>query len=490
MTNAGTPSSSELRPLEGFHRSSGSGYSLMPLRFIRLDGDRYVVTSFAGKYIVLPRDRLHDLVRHKVDIHSDLYNDLKSKHLVMDGESPVGIDRLASQYRTKQSFLSCFTSLFQLVTTLRCNLTCSYCQVSHRSDKEAGFDMTEEIADKAIEFIFRSPSPCIRIEFQGGESLLNFPLVQYIVTRVQQQANVRNIEFAIATNLVALSDDMLKFCSEHNVCLSTSLDGPRELHDHNRPCGDHGSYDRTVAGIRRARDVLGIGRISALMTTTRASLRYPEEIVDEYVSQGFSSVFLRPINPYGLATGAQLAQYTVEEWLEFYRSALAHILELNYQGIEFREQYSTLLVRRMLAPFATSYVDLQSPAGLGISGIVVNYDGDVYASDESRMLGEMGDHTFRLGNIMSDRYEEIMLSDFLLVPVSQTMTECVPGCADCGFQPYCGSDPVGHYRTQGDIVGFKPTSDFCKRNMAIMRTLIRLLEDDAKAAQVLRMWSN
>ena len=68
------------------------------------------------------------------------------------------------------------------------------------------------------------------------------------------------------------------------------------------------------------------------------------------------------------------------------------------------------------------------------------------------------------------------------------MTESVPMCVDCGFQPYCGSDPVYHYATQGDVVGFKPSSDFCRKNMAVMRHLIRLLEDDEQAASVLREW--
>ena len=78
------------------------------------------------------------------------------------------------------------------------------------------------------------------------------------------------------------------------------------------------------------------------------------------------------------------------------------------------------------------------------------------------------------------------MSDALADVLSETMTEGVPMCVDCGFQPYCGSDPVYHHATQGDVVGFKPSSDFCRKNMAVMRHLIRLLEDDEQAASVLR----
>src|SRR3546814_3005246 len=56
------------------------------------------------------------------------------------------------------------------------------------------------------------------------------------------------------------------------------------------------------------------------------------------------------------------------------------------------------------------YVDLTSPAGIGIGAIVYNYDGAVYASDEARMLAEMGDMKFKLGQLNQNSYEEIFLS--------------------------------------------------------------------------------
>ncbi len=142
----------------------------------------------------------------------------------------------------------------------------------------------------------------------------------------------------------------------------------------------------------------------------------------------------------------------------------------------------------MFSPRGTSYVDLMSPAGLGIGGIIFNYDGDVYASDESRMLAEMNDKTFRLGNLQENSYEEIMLSDTLISTLEATLTESVPMCHDCGFQPYCGSDPVYHHATQRDRIGHKALSGFCQKNMAISRRLITLLEDDPIARQILKSW--
>ena len=80
----------------------------------------------------------------------------------------------------------------------------------------------------------------------------------------------------------------------------------------------------------------------------------------------------------------------------------------------------------MLTNDDPGYVDLTSPAGIGIGAIVYNYDGDVYASDEGRMLAEMGDKTFRLGNLHQDSYEEIMLSEALLAPLEESFARQRP----------------------------------------------------------------
>jgi uncharacterized protein len=481
----------------GFHAESayraqtGPEYSLLPLRFIVLDNDRYVATNFAGQHTVLKRHQLHALITHRLSNGDAVYDKLKSCHFLFDGDSNVAIDLLACQYRTKQSLLSELTSLFMFVVTLRCEHSCPYCQVSRRSQDTSAFDMTQEYAAKAIEFVFSSPSRTLKVEFQGGEPLLNFALIRWIVEQVETRNadEQRDIRFVIATNLALVTEDILSFCHAHAIQISTSLDGPDTLHNANRPRPGHDSYERTIDGIGLVRRYLGKDSVSALMTTTRASLSQPEAIIDEYVRQGFSSIFLRSISPFGFAvkTGA-IDSYSTEEWLSFYEKALRHILALNDQGIRFREEYASLILRKILTSFPTAYVDLQSPAGIGISCLAFNYDGGIYASDEARMLAEMQDFSFRLGHLSPDRFEDVMVSDQLLSILDATMTESVPMCSECGFQPYCGSDPVYHWATQGDVIGTKSTSGFCQKNMQIMRLLIRLLEDDPRAAEILRSW--
>ncbi|WP_437222584.1 His-Xaa-Ser system radical SAM maturase HxsB [Planctomicrobium sp. SH661] len=478
-------------PETHYRTGRSAAYSLLPFRFIRLDSERYVVTNFVGEHFVLPERRLQEFIRHQLPQNCPEYDELKAKHFLVDGDSTVALDLLSVKYRTKQAFLSNCTGLFLFIVSLRCDHSCPYCQVSRQSTDKNAFDMSPESAEKAIEFMFQSPSPTLKVEFQGGEPLLNFELIRAIVERVnaRNQHEGRQIQYVITSNLVYLTDEILEFAKLHEIDFSTSLDGPEGLHNRNRPRPGANSYQLTMDGIRRIRESLGADRVAALMTTTEASLSQVREIIDEYVALEFDSIFLRPLSPYGFAVKTGMAsRYQTDQWLEFYHQGLAHLLEWNRRGIPIREEYASLILRKMLTPYPTGYVDLQSPSGIGISVLAFNYNGDIYASDEGRMLAETGDQTFRLGNLHEQSFDEVLSTERFVEMIRATMAEAMPMCSDCGFLPYCGSDPVYHHATQGDLVGFKPTSGFCQKNMGIFRQLIQLLEDDPSAAAILRSW--
>jgi His-Xaa-Ser system radical SAM maturase HxsB len=474
------------RPAEAYR---GSAYQLLPFKLHRLDA-KYVLTNLAGEYIVVEPQDVVDLVGDSLSREAPVYLDLKARHFLTDGDPSVAIELLAAKYRTKQAGLCEFTALHIFVVSLRCDHSCHYCQVSRVSEDRVKFDMSPETASKAIDLMLRSPSRYLKVEFQGGEPLLNFEVIKRVVLEVKEKARERDVEFVIASNLSFMSDEILAFSREHRIKFSCSVDGPAALHNQNRPRPANDSYERTIAGISRIREKLGDESVAALMTTTVESLGQAERIIDEYVKLGFHSVFLRWISPYGFAVrSASKIGYDTERFLEFYKRGLDYILQLNLSGTVIREEYAAIILRKMLTPFCTGYIDLQSPSGLGLSVLVYNYDGDVYASDEGRMLAEMNDFSFRLGNVHRDSYEDLFLKSTVLETVFDTIQEGIPGCSDCAFSPYCGTDPVFNHATQGSVVGHRPSSSFCRRNMEIIRHLIRLLEGNDVRSRVLKSWA-
>ena len=199
------------------------------------------------------------------------------------------------------------------------------------------------------------------------------------------------------------------------------------------------------------------------MTTSELSINHPKEIVDNYILNGFNNIFLRPLNPYGLALNSTNWNIYFDKFFEFYKQALNYIIDINIKGKFFVEEFTAILLRKILTPFTTGFVDLQSPAGIINSVVVYNYDGYVYASDESRMLAEYHDYTFRLGHVTDN----------------------------CAFQSYCGADPVRNHSTQNDMYGFRPTSSFCKKHKAIITYLFSLIQSEHdRVMPIFKQWIN
>jgi hypothetical protein len=119
---------------------------------------------------------------------------------------------------------------------------------------------------------------------------------------------------------------------------------------------------------------------------------------------------------------------------------------------------------------------------------VYNYDGKVFASDEGRMLAEMGDNTFEIGHVETSDYRSLLLSEKLIDLVGTSLTQCAPECASCVYESHCGADPVYHHATQSDPLGIKPLSGFCARQKAVIGTILNLLDNSPSDAVVLRRW--
>lgn len=468
-------------------------YRLLPFRFLREPRGDVFLTNEVGEYLFLPQTVLNDLVAHRLSPDHPAYADLKAQHFIDDSGTTAALELLATKVRTKRSFLAGFTRLHLFVVTLRCDHSCPYCQVSRVTQDRSRFDMTPAIAARALDWVFRSPARELTIEFQGGEPTLNWPLVEEIVTSAERRAarDGRALTFVVASNLSTVDDQMLAFAREHRLLFSTSLDGPKSLHNANRPRPGRDSHERLEANLARVRAALGQDRVSALMTTTPASLDHPEGIIDEYLRLGFDTVFLRPISPYGFATRSRLdVAYDTAAFLAFYRRGLRYIIELNRAGRPVVEAYAQILLRKILTPFPVGYVDLQSPTGAASGALVYNYDGGVYAADEGRMIAEMGDMSFRLGHVEHDAYSDVMRGDRVRALLEHSCLEAMPGCSDCAYAPYCGADPVFNWATQGDPVGFRPTSAFCARQMGTFRLLFDGLRgDDAFVRQLFLAWA-
>lgn len=477
-----------------FYSNGSKNYQLLPFNFNRLDNE-IILTNDTGEYIVCSEKKLNKLIKKELSIENDysLFLDLLNKQFIYMKQDKEAINRKAVKYRTKKQFLYTGAVLLVFVVTTRCQHKCHYCQITPQGVNAVNFDMTEETARKSVDLAMQSPAKNITIEFQGGETLLAFDIVKFIVLYAKKinESIEKDIAFVIATSLVDISREQLDFVKEHNLLLSTSLDGPKDLHNKNRPIHSKNTYEKFMEGFNLSKKYVG-DTISPLLTLSRNSISRIEDIVEEYQKIGQNSISLRALSPYGFAvkTMSKIG-YSEKEYIKFYLNALDYIIDMNLNGTYFREDYATLLLRRILTPYATSYVDLQSPSGAGINALVFYYNGEIYPADEARMLAEMGDKNFLLGNVNNTTYEDIINNPKLQLIIQDSCAESLTNCSECAYLPYCGCDPLFNYVTQKDHYGHRPTSNFCYKQMNIYNYLFSYIKNkDQKILDIFWAWIN
>ncbi len=147
-----------------------------------------------------------------------------------------------------------------LFVTQECNLRCIYCYGNGGSYGSGGV-MTQRTARKAVDWLIEQSGKVkeLRINFFGGEPLLNFPLVQDVLEYALERGRAcgKQFEFDITTNGSLLDDEKIAFFKEHDIVPMVSIDGPKELQDRQRPFKNgKGSYDVIAPRIRNLLSVL------------------------------------------------------------------------------------------------------------------------------------------------------------------------------------------------------------------------------------------
>lgn len=469
-----------------FPQSIRKDYTLNFYKNYSFGKDKNLITTDHGAWVLLNDGEFRNLRSQKIHENPELFNILKDRGIVVTEDN---FERIAEGFRKRYNFLFRGPFLHILVPTFRCNMRCSYCHSVPKGTDESGWDMNEDTAKSVVDFIFTSPSDYLTIEFQGGECLLNFDMVKFIIEYAEKKSKEKNkkIFFSLVTNLTLMDDDILNFLKRHHiVSISTSLDGPREVHDKNRKYfKDGGSYDDVVYWIKRINKEFGeYFSLSALTTITRHSLPYAKEIVDEYYNLGFRRIWPRVMNNLGFANSMwDKIGYNAEEYLKFYKEMLEYIFKINKENKRMMEGYFYFTAQKILNEYAISNVDMLSPCGAGIGQLLYNHEGDVFTCDEAKVLGD----EFKLGNVKKNDIREIV-NHPTVVSMMNVSSKFPLICDNCPFSPYCSVCPVHFYLTQKNILP-KIANEFrCKISKEIIKTVFDKLLFSEEGRKIALDW--
>ena len=455
--------------------------------FKEFNGNSYLLTNAFGDYAFLSKEDFNKLLYKNESLDHFVREELIRSRMLFDGSSYHFIDENVPYARDSKNYLFTATSLHIFVVTTQCNHRCVYCQANDGQPLYAAMDNCT--AEKAVDVALQSPSMYLSFEIQGGEPLLNFPVIKHIVEYTEAKNTKKEIAFSVVTNLTAITDEMIGFFSDHNVAVSTSLDGNSVVHNLNRPYSNgSGSFDDVLKAVKKVRDA-GIP-VGAILTTTRSSFPYANEIVEAYCNNGFSSIFVRPLTPLGCAKrNWNTIGYTADEFVQFYIRVFQAVLKKCQEGYHIQENFASILLAGILRKYPANYMELRSPCGAVTGQMAYYVNGDVFSCDEGRMIFEMGDASFRLGNVFENTYHEMVSSSTCRALCLASTTEAVPTCCDCVYQPYCGICPVINLALYKDLLPKEPNHYRCKINMGILDYLFGLLQaDECAVIDTLKTW--
>ena len=445
----------------------------------------YLITNDLGKYMFISKDDFADMVRKK-KLNLDLSKNLIEKGFIFEENEEVFATNQAMQLRKEKEYLFVSTTLHIFVVSKNCNFSCIYCQAGNLNQNN-NYKMSKETAKKAVDVALQSPNNYLTFEFQGGEPLTNFDVIKYIVEYSKSVCGNKKIEYNLVSNLTLLTDEMIEFFVRNNVSICTSIDGNKDLQNINRPYINKDSYCETVKQIKKLQEK-NI-KVNAIETTTKYSLKKYKEIVDEYINLGLESIFVRPLTKLGKADNNwKNVGYESEEFIYFYKEILDYIIQKNKQGFFLSEGHSNIFLRKILLNEPVNYMELRSPCGGAIGQLAYYYDGNIYTCDEGRMLAEMGDDSFELGNVYENTYKDLMQSDCTKTMCISSCIECLPYCNSCAYMPYCGTCPVINLAQDNNIFAQNPKEYRCKIYGGILDILFNYIENEPDIVDVFKTW--
>lgn len=256
--------------------------------------DAHLLATDAGDSVFLPDgSRLFDA-------HADLA--ARFAAAIDGGHAGALLDELGERgapYIDDEPLTAPPVHALSLAIAQKCNLGCTYCYAQQGEFGGPARNMEREAAERAVDLLVNGAAPGARLNlaFLGGEPLANRALLQETTRRAATMATARGVTlgFSITTNGTLVTAADADFFEEFGFAVTVSLDGPRELHDAQRPFkSGTGSFDRIMANLAPMFEKQRRMQVTARVTVTPRNLLL-RETLDEFVAAGFHSVGFSPL---------------------------------------------------------------------------------------------------------------------------------------------------------------------------------------------------
>lgn len=427
----------------------------------KVDGGKYILNvgnsgirevddlafEIADLYNSLPKEKIIKRLSKKYSKGSIL-NSLKSFSKMAKVSPPIdpSLWKVPFKYIKNKSI-----ARLDLFPTYNCNLRCDYCYLADRINYKFKEEMSRDIAQKALDFLFsHSNEKDILIGFRGAEPLLNFRVIKFVIEKCEKHAKKtdKHFDYSLTTNGTLLSEETYNFFARHKVYLGISLDGDKKTHDSARRFPDgKGSHDLIIKKINKIRELdkdYFDKRVCFLPVITPQNPSLLERL-KYFKNLGIDDIDFPRVSPTNKYKLNSRERKLLNHHQQIYDSYLINkFISKNFEEMNHRTPYP-FIIYELLKPTRCSF-----PCQMGIIYIVVDVDGGIYPCDSF-----IGNKNFLIGNVERDlNFRKIFMfyKDF---------NEATTECGKCWAIYFCARPCF--YKLAKNNGGFrKPTKKYCK----------------------------
>jgi len=177
-----------------------------------------------------------------------------------------------------------------------CQLNCRYCYYGKKGKQFMNVNNVFRACSNMAE-IFSGRLEHVNIHYMGGEPLLAWDRILDLNRLAEEHFERQGIPFrwSMTSNLVGLDEKKAEHMIEEGAGIHCSIDGPAEIHNHNRPFkSGRGSFSRIAKAIPLALQITPSD--TARVTILPKDARKMPDIAQDIFERGFKKVGLFPVN--------------------------------------------------------------------------------------------------------------------------------------------------------------------------------------------------
>jgi len=317
------------------------------------------------------------------------------------------------------------TGLLALSVTSDCNLRCRYCYASGGEQKT---QMSWPLAKRAID-VMADCFQCFKIQFTGGEPLLNLDLIEKSVDYIYELG--LKVPCQVQTNATLINPDVAGRLKSLKIGIGVSLDGPTSVNDNLRPFSNgKGSTKSALMGIMALRDEgIRVGTTCVLSKANAASLSGLVDLLSYLGNvEGIAIDFLRPVGraETSMQPDATVAARGIEDAIR----RADNLAQMGGRRVRFRE------MERMRCTLQEGKKRSHHCYFDACRSMVVMADGDAFVCP-SMLHSEL-----KLGNIDEPNFTKGLIERMIR---ARRLVQDPQECQTCRDRWLCGRPCLAHY---------------------------------------------